>query len=497
MCFPRVRGRPCRRPWCSSISVLYEGVSDYDAIVLGSGPNGLTAAAALARRGVKVLVIEARDEIGGGTRTAELTLPGFLHDVCSAVHTTGCLSPAFEALELEDNGLDWLYPSASVAHPLDDGDAAVLWGSVEDTAYDLEADAGRYRRLLRPIVDGGEPLFSDILSPLSFPRQPLRMARLGWHGLWSAAHLVRRFSEPKTKALIAGCAGHSILPLSSLLTAGLSLVFLAAGHLRPWPVARGGSKSIATALERVCRAAGVDFELGHEVRSLSELPASKAVLFDTSPKQLVEVAGEELPQSYVERLRRFRMGPGVFKVDWALDGPIPWRAERCLEAATVHVGGTFEEIADSERRMFRGEVVERPYLILTQQSVVDDTRAPAGKHTAYAYCHVPSNCDVDRTQAIEAQVERFAPGFRERILARHSTSPRQLEAYNPAYVGGAITGGVNDFRQFIARPALRLNPYTTPNRRLFVCSQSTPPGGGVHGMCGWHAARTVLHKVFR
>ncbi len=472
-------------------------MSAFDAIVIGSGPNGLTAAAVLAGHGLQVLVIEARDELGGGARTAELTLPGYLHDVCSAVHTMGCLSPAFAALELEDNGLVWNYPTASVAHPLDGGDAALLWGSVEDTAYDLEADAGPYRKLLNPILEGGEPLFRDILSPLSLPKHPIRMARLGVLGAWSAERLVRRFTEPRTKALIAGCAGHSVLPLSSMLTAGLSLAFLAAGHLRPWPVAEGGSVAITRALERVCQSRGVRFETGHEVRSMSELPEARAVLFDTAPKQLREIAAEALPHAYLRRLERFRMGPGVFKVDWALDGPIPWRNSRCLEAATVHVGGTFDEIADSERRMYGGELSDRPYLIVTQPSLFDPSRAPPGKHTAYAYCHVPSGCDVDRTSTIEAQVERFAPGFADRILARKAMSPQDLENYNPSYVGGAITGGVNDMSQFLFRPAPRQNPYTTPNSRLFLCSQSTPPGGGVHGMCGWHAAATVLKRIFR
>jgi phytoene dehydrogenase-like protein len=323
------------------------------------------------------------------------------------------------------------------------------------------------------------------------------MARLGFHGVWSAGHLARRFTEPRTKALIAGCAGHSVLPLSSMLTAGLSLAFLAAGHLRPWPVAEGGSVAITRALERVCRSRGVTFETGHEVRSISELPEAKAVLFDTAPKQLREIAADALPDGYLRRLERFRMGPGVFKVDWALDGPIPWRNPRCLEAATVHVGGTFDEIAESERRMYAGELSDRPYLIVTQPSLFDPSRAPPGKHTAYAYCHVPSGCGVDRTSTIEAQVERFAPGFVDRILARHETSPKDLENYNPSYVGGAITGGVNDLSQFLFRPAPRPDPYTTPNPKLFLCSQSTPPGGGVHGMCGWHAAGAVLKRVFR
>jgi phytoene dehydrogenase-like protein len=469
----------------------------YDAVIVGSGPNGLTAAALLAAHGLRVIVLEAAAELGGGLRSQELTLPGFTHDVCSAVHTMGCLSPAFAAVGLEQHGLEWITPPASVAHPLDEGPSAMLQGSVAETAAAFGQDSARYRRLLEPWVRVGEGLIGDVLAPLSFPRHPFAMARLGYWGLRSATALARsRFSTDGARALFAGCAAHSILPLDRMMTSGVGLVFLVAGHLRPWPVARGGSVSIARALESVCRSHGVVFETNTQVTQMSDLPDSQAVLFDLAPKQVAAIAGSELPSKYLRQLSNYRMGPGVFKVDWALDGPIPWRDPECARASTVHVGGSLEEIAASERQMFAGECPERPFLIVTQQSHFDDSRAPTGKHTGYAYCHVPAGCTVDMTAAIEAQLERFAPGFRERVLARHTRSPAQWERYNPSYLGGAISGGVNDLGQFISRPALRFDPYSTPNRRLFLCSQSTPPGGGVHGMCGLHGARSALCRVF-
>lgn len=471
-------------------------MADPDVLIIGSGPNGLTAAAMMAREGLSVTVLEAASSLGGGLRSAELTLPGFVHDVCSAVHTVGCLSPAFRELRLEQHGLEWLYPELSVAHPLDGQPAVTLAPTVAETALGLGDDRTRYRRLVGPFVRAGESLFGDVLEPLGIPRHPVTMARLGWFGLRSAERLRRMFREQRSAALLAGCAAHSVMPLSHWLTSAMALVFFIAGHLRPWPVARGGSVSIAGSLERVCRKQGVTFELDQRVTSLRRLPNARAVLFDLAPAQVAAIAGEELPSAYVERLRRFRMGPGIFKLDWALDGPIPWTDPDVQRASTVHVGGTFDEIAAAEARAFAGRVPERPFLIVAQQSHLDDQRAPPGKHTGYAYCHVPAGCDVDMTPAIEAQIERFAPGFRERILARHKHSPAQWERYNPSYIGGAITGGVNDLAQFFARPALRWDPHSTPNRRLYLCSQSTPPGGGVHGMCGRAAAKSALRRVF-
>jgi phytoene dehydrogenase-like protein len=470
---------------------------ELDAVVVGAGPNGLTAAAVLARAGLGVLVLEAQARLGGGLHTEELTLPGFRHDVCSAVHTMGCVSPAFELLQLERHGLEWLYPTASVAHPLDAGPAVLFEPSLEATAAGLGADAAAYRKLVQPFLDEPRKLFADLLAPLGMPRQPLRLARFGWLGLRSARQLVDgRFAEQAARALFAGCAAHSVQPLSHALTAAFGLTFAIAGHVKAWPVARGGSQSIAAALVNVCRQHGVRFETGRHVRALRELPKARALLFDVAPRQLEEIAGDLLPDSFRHELVSYRMGPGCFKLDWALAAPIPWRDERCALASTVHVGGSFEEIAASEQAMWDGEHPDKPFVLLTQQSHFDATRAPEGRHTGYAYCHVPAGSTRDMTAAIEAQVERFAPGFRERILARHALFPADFEAMNPSYLGGAVTGGVADWRQLFTRPSLRLDPYSTPHPRLFLCSQSTPPGGGVHGMCGFHAARSALRSVF-
>lgn len=465
-------------------------------IVVGAGPNGLTAAALLARHGLDVQVIEHAEDLGGGLRSQELTLPGFLHDVCAAVHTMGILSPAFDALDLQAHGLSWATPDASLAHPFDVAPAVLVEASLAATAESLEVDAERYRKLLEPWVLAGQDLFADVLTPLAWPRHPLLMARLGWFGLRSVRRLVTRFESARTRALFAGCAMHSVLPLDAPLTAAVALVFLVAGHVHPWPVARGGSRNIAKALQHACEAHGVQFEMGRTVRSLDELPDARAYVFDLAPRQLAQIAAAELPLGYQRALERYRMGPGVFKVDWALSEPIPWLDEACARASTVHVGGSFEEIALAERQASRGEIPERPALIVAQQSLWDSTRAPPGKHTGYAYCHVPEGCERDMTAAIEAQMERFAPGFKQTILERHTRGPSQWQAYNPSYIGGAVTGGVADIWQFISRPTLRWDPYSTPNPKLFLCSHSTPPGGGVHGMCGAHAARSVLSRVF-
>ncbi len=473
-------------------------VSDesYDAVVIGSGPNGLSAAIALAQGGASVLVLEAADELGGGTRTAELTLPGFRHDVCSAVHTTGILSPFFRSLPLEKHGLRWILPRASVAHPLDGQPAVMLWHSLDDTCDGLGADATSYRTLYTPFLDDPHGFFEDVLAPLRIPKHPVTFARFGLRALWPATLYANwRFQQTRAKALFAGCAGHSILPFDRLFTAGLGLIFSIAGHTEPWPVAAGGSGAIARALGGLLGELGGEVRTGAFVRSLRDLPAARVVLFDTSPDQLASIAGPVLPKGYVRRLSRYRYGPGSFKLDWALDGPIPWRDPTCLEASTVHLGGTLEEIAASEAAVARGEHPDRPYVLLCQQSQLDPTRAPDGKHTGYAYCHVPGGSTVDVTDAIENQVERFAPGFKERILARHAMNAQDFERYNPNYVGGAITGGMADASQLFTRPVARLDPYTTPNPRVFICSASTPPGGGVHGMCGYHAAQSALRVM--
>ncbi|MCA9510157.1 MAG: NAD(P)/FAD-dependent oxidoreductase [Myxococcota bacterium] len=469
---------------------------EVDAVVVGSGPNGLAAAIALAQEGASVLVVEGHEEPGGGTRSAELTLPGFVHDVCSAVHPMGILSPFFRTLPLHEHGLEWVRPAASVAHPLDDQDAVVLYRSVARTAAGLGRDARAWERLVGPFVEDANGLLEDVLAPLRIPRHPLAMARFGMRGAFSANRLARiAFREPRARALLAGCAAHSVLPLTQPLTAALGLVFAVTAHAEDWPVARGGSQAIARALTRHLATLGGRIETGRRIRSLAELPSSRVVLFDTSPDQLASIAGDALPARYRRRLGRYRYGPGVFKLDLALDGPIPWRDPRCLEASTVHVGGTLEEICASERDMYAGRHAERPYLIVCQQSDFDATRAPEGRRTGYAYCHVPHGSTLDRSDAIEAQIERFAPGFRDRILARHAMTPAWFHAYNPNYVGGAITGGVSDAFQLFNSPVTRLDPYSTPNPRLFICSAATPPGGGVHGLCGYWAARSALRRL--
>jgi phytoene dehydrogenase-like protein len=470
----------------------------FDAVVIGSGPNGLSAAVALAQAGASVLVLEAAAQIGGGTRTAELTLPGFQHDVCSAVHTTGILSPFFRSLPLEEHGLRWILPEASVAHPLDDQPAVIMWRSLEETALGLGADAGSYRDLVAPFVDNAHGFFSDALGPLGWPRHPVPFVRFGLKAMWPAAAFANwRYQQSRAKALFAGCAGHSILPLDKMFTAALGLIFSIAGHVEPWPIAAGGSQAIPRALGGLLKQLGGEIRTGVHVRSPADLPAARVYLFDTSPDQVASIVEDALPGGYRRRLMRYRYGPGAFKLDWALDGPIPWRDANCLKASTVHLGGTLEEIAAGEAEVFRGKHPQRPYVLLCQQSQFDESRAPKGKHTGYAYCHVPSGSTVDMTEAIERQVERFAPGFKDRVLSRHVMNTHDFHRYNPNFVGGAITGGVADAFQLFTRPVARLDPYTTPNPRVYICSASTPPGGGVHGMCGFHAAQSALRRLER
>jgi phytoene dehydrogenase-like protein len=468
-----------------------------DAVIIGAGPNGLAAAVHLAQAGASVVVLEAHAEVGGGTRTAELTLPGFHHDQCSAVHPMAILSPWLRRLPLADHGLRWIRPPASVAHPLDDQPAVLLRRSLDETCGELGGDAAGYRRLIAPFLGDPHGLFADALAPLGIPRHPLVMLRFGLLALRSATGLARRFDTARARALFAGCAAHSILPLERSITAGVALMFLIAGHVEDWPIAAGGSHAITRALAGLLAASGGRIETSVRVRSLADLPAARVYLFDTSPAQLAAIAEPVLPRRYLRRLRRYRYGPGAFKLDWALDGAIPWRDPRCLEASTVHLGGTLEQLAAAEAAVWRGEHPERPFVLVCQQSQFDPTRAPPGKHTGYAYCHVPAGSTLDVTDRIEQQIERFAPGFRDRILARRVTTPADLERDNPNYVGGAITGGVADVFQLFARPVARLDPYATPNPRVYLCSASTPPGGGVHGMCGYHAARSALRKLDR
>jgi phytoene dehydrogenase-like protein len=469
-----------------------------DAVVVGSGPNGLSAAVTLAQRGASVLVVEGHEEFGGGTRTAELTLPGFRHDVCSACHPLGILSPFFRTLHLEQQGLRWMKPVLSVAHPLEHQPAVLLARSLAETAKGLGDDGAAYERLVGPLLEAPHALLEDLLGPLRIPKHPLRMLRFGLDAVRSATGLARdSFSGARGRALFAGCAAHSVLPLDRLTTAAIALVFCMAAHIEPWPVAEGGSAAIGQALVRLFTSLGGRIETGRWIRSLADLPAARAYLFDTSPAELASIAGPVLPASYVRRLRRYRYGPGVFKVDWALDGPIPWTDPAILGASTVHVGGTLDEIAAAEAAVWRGEHPERPFVLVCQQSLFDPSRAPESKQTGYAYCHVPAGSTRDLTQVVEAQIERFAPGFRDRVLGRHLMNTANFERYNPALVGGAITGGVADLAQLFARPVARWNPYATPNPRVYLCSSSTPPGAGVHGMCGHHAALAALQRLPR
>ena len=472
--------------------------SEWDAVVVGSGPNGLAAAIEIARAGYGVLVLEGSETLGGGLRSSESTLPGFLHDECSAIHPLGILSPFFRSLPLAEHGLEWLRFERSVAHPLDDGPTPWLERSLERSAARLGADAEAWRALVGPFLARGHELVADVLGPLRLrSASGAARVRFGLLGLRSAERLARRFATDGARALFAGCAAHSILPLERAPSAAVGLLFAISAHLEDWPCVRGGSGALARALAGVLAAHGGRVELARRVTRLADLPASKVVLFDLTPDPFLAIAAEALPAAYVARLRRFRYGPGAFKLDWALDGPIPWRDPEVALASTVHVGGTLEEIAHSERAAWEGRPHEQPFLIVCQQSQVDPSRAPAGKHTGYAYAHVPAGCTSDRTAAIEAQVERFAPGFRERILARRATSPADFSARNPNFVGGAITGGASDLAQLFRRPTSLLRPYATPDPRLFLCSASTPPGGGVHGMCGTFAARAALRRLAR
>ena len=469
-----------------------------DAIVVGSGPNGLAAAIALARAGCSVLVLEAAETVGGGTRTAELTLPGFHHDVCSAIHPLGLGSPYLRTLPLEEHGLEWIQPPVPLAHPFDDGTAALLERSVEATGATLGPDAAAYRRLMSPLVARADTLLAELLGPFRLPRHPLLLSRFGLSAILPAERLARRrFEGESARGLFAGLAAHSMLPLTASPSAAFGLMLGLLGHHVGWPVPRGGSQAIADALASYLRSLGGEIECGRPVASLEELPPARAVLLDVTPRQLIRIAGDRLPSGYRRRLERYRYGPGVFKLDFALDGPIPWQAQECARAATVHLGGTLEEIADSEAAPSRGEHADRPYVLLAQQSLFDPTRAPAGKHTTWAYCHVPNGSAVDMTERIEAQIERFAPGFRDRVLARHAWGPAELERYNANYVGGDINGGVQDLRQHFTRPVARRVPYSTPAKGVYLCSSSTPPGGGVHGMCGWWAAQAALRGALR
>jgi phytoene dehydrogenase-like protein len=474
------------------------GLRSYDAVVVGAGPNGLAAAITLARAGRSVLVLEANETIGGGARSAELTLPGFTHDICSAIHPLAIGSPFFRTLPLDRYGLEWVHPHAPLAHPFDDGTAALLERSIEMTGETLAPDGAAYRKLMRPLADDWGRLEADLLGPVRLPRHPLALARFGLRALRPARGLAEgSFKGTRARALFAGLAAHSMLPLERWGTAAFALVLAVTGHVVGWPVPRGGAQKIADALASYLRSLGGEIVTGARVETVDELPPSRAVLCDVTPRQLLKIAGHRLPASYRRALLRYRYGVAAYKVDWALDGPVPWRAPTCARAATVHLGGTLEEIAEAERQTWGGEHPDRPFVLLAQPSLFDPTRAPEGRHTLWAYCHVPNGSGVDMTERIENQIERFAPGFRDRVLARSVLPPAELERRNANLVGGDINGGAQDLRQIFARPALRLNPYSTPAKGLYICSSSTPPGGGVHGMCGHMAALAALRQAGR
>ncbi|CAM3918876.1 NAD(P)/FAD-dependent oxidoreductase [Mucilaginibacter galii] len=470
--------------------------TDYDAVVVGSGPNGLAAAIMLQQNGLQVLLLEGKAEIGGGLRTAELTLPGYQHDICSAIHPLAVNSPYLQTLPLQQFGLDYIFPDVPAAHPFDDGTAAILKSSLADTAQLLGTDAQAYQQLIQPLVNSWPGIAPNVLGPLSWPKHPLDMARFGLKGLQPATVLARLFKTTQARGLWAGMAAHAIQPLTNYATAAAALVLLTQAHLKGWPLPRGGSQAIANSMAAYFRSLGGQIETNTYISNMSQLPLARAVLFDVTPRQLLQIAGHRFSPLYQYQLKRYRYGMGVFKVDWALDGPIPFTASSCMQAGTVHLGGTLEEIAAGEQQAANGQHAERPFVLLAQQSLFDNSRAPQGKHTAWAYCHVPQGSTKDMTQAIENQVERFAPGFKDLILARSTMNTLQMEAYNPNYIGGDINGGVLSLSQLFTRPALRWSPYRTSAKGLYICSSSTPPGGGVHGMCGYYAAKRVLKDMF-
>lgn len=468
---------------------------DYDAIVIGSGPNGLAAAITLQREGYKVLIVEGKKTIGGGLRTAELTLPGFHHDVCSAIHPMAAGSPFFNTLPLKEFGLHFIHPEICAAHPLSDGSTGLLYQSLQQTAAALGVDADTYQQIFQPLVTAWPGIENNLLGPLSIPAHPVSMVKFGLKALLPAEKFAKKFKSEKARALWAGMAAHSILPLNKPATSAVAMVLMIMAHRSGWPVPAGGSGAIATAMEKYFTSLGGTVLTDFYVQKLSQLPSSKAILFDTSPKQLLTIAGHKLSSIYQWQLRRYQYGPGVFKIDWAMDAPVPFLNEACKKAGTVHLGDGIAEIIESERSAYIGKATEKPFILLSQPSITDKTRAPEGKHTLWGYCHTGHGSTIDMASIIEARIESFAPGFKERILARHTMNAVEMEAYNPNYVGGDINNGKQILSQLFTRPALKLSPYKTSQKGMFLCSSATPPGGGVHGMCGYHAAKKAIQYL--
>ncbi len=470
--------------------------TDYDAVIVGAGPNGLAAAIALGRQFDAVLLMEAAKTIGGGVRSAALTLPGFIHDVCSTVQPLSLASPFFRKLDLPQYGLEWIQPEIPLAHPFEDGSALFLHRSLEITAGAMGADGKAYKRLLQPFVDHEQKLFADILKPFHFPQSPFLMAGFAFHALRSLKDLVEgHFRSDRTRALLAGLAAHAMIPLEQTATAAFGIVLATLAHTVGWPIIRGGSQKLADALADCFSNGGGEIVTDRRIASMADLPKAASYFFDVTPLQLLQIEGLGLSDTYRKRVSRFRYGPGVYKMDWALKAPIPWAADICRKAVTIHLGGSFEEIAASIRDVSAGKVSPAPYIVLAQQTIFDPSRAPSGKHTAWAYCHVPHGSTADVSELIESRIERYAPGFREDILARHTLTAAAMEQYNANYVGGDINGGIQDLGQLYTRPIVSLHPYRTSKKNIYLCSSSTPPGGGVHGLCGYYAVQDLCRRL--
>ncbi len=470
--------------------------TEFDAIIVGSGPNGLAAAISLALEGLKVKVFEASGTVGGGMRTGELIRSGYLHDICSAIHPMAVSSPFMNRLPLDKYGLEWIHPVHPAAHPLDDEPAAILYNDIHETAFHLDDDEKMYLKSVENIAEKWGLLSSDILAPLRFPSNPADMMKFGLKALQPASLFSKRFNTERAKALFAGMVAHTILPFDKLATAAVGLVFFATAHNKGWPIPKGGSQSIADAMARYLETLGGEIETSAEIKKLSDLPSSSAVLFDLTPRQVLRIVGDDFPLKYRRKLTRFQYGSGVFKVDYILKEPVPWKDHECRRAGTVHVGGTFEQIAASEKKVYDGEHPDDPFVLVAQQSLFDESRTPDEKQTLWAYCHVPNGSKSDMTEKIENQIERFAPGFKDVIDERITMNTIDFQAYNANYIGGDINGGRQNLSQLFCRPTGIYRPYATPAKGIYFCSSSTPPGGGVHGMCGYHAAQLALKNEF-